>query len=515
MKKLKYLFLAALAAFTLNACEDVPAPYTLPIGGNGEEDEEEIELTGTNLLTNASFDEWENNKPKNWCGPANTATIEQSSDAKDGASSVLINGDASSNKRFTSQEYALKAGTYAMAFYVKNAGSEAGKYSVGYAKLTNGAVADTSNDYIYIEQQKDVTSEWQQVVVQFTLTANTNLALIIMNSRYGNGAAILVDNIVLVTNDGGINNDGPEEVIIPDTPSSIADVIANGDNEQAARIEGIIVATYSKGFLVKDDTGYILVYLGAEHTCKAGDIVTVGGKPSEHNGMLQFGATSIYEVKGTTTFEHPTPIEYATADFEQYAAAPSIVYVKYNGTFVFDSPYYNVNIGSETVTASISYPNADLFDEEALNGKTIEVYGYLIGTASSGKYASTMAITVAEPAKPISVYSANEFKSTFTAEQEEPVYLSGYIVGCMQRGGTVKFGIPTSKQNTLLIADSPEETNKENCVIVDIANKLDDLNLKDNADNYKKKIKILGYAKPHSTYSDEISLRNIEAYEIE
>ena len=312
---------------------------------------------------------------------------------------------------------------------------------------------------------------------------------------------------------GGTNT--PEEIIIPDTPSPIADVIANGDNGQAARIEGTIVATYSKGFLVKDDTGYILVYLGAEHTCKAGDIVTVGGKPSEYNGMLQFGATSIYEVKGTTTFEHPTPIEYATADFEQYAAAPSIVYVKYNGTFIFDSPYYNVNIGSETVTASISYPNADLFDEEALNGKTIEVYGYLIGTASSGKYANTMATSIAEPAKPISTYSANEFKNTFTQEAEDKLYLSGYIVGCMQRGGTVNFGVPSSKQNTLLIADDPEETNKENCVIVDIANMLNELNLKDNADSYKKKIKILGYAKSHTTYNNEISLRNIEAYDFE
>ncbi len=512
MKKLKYLFIAALAAFTLNACEDVPAPYTLPIGG-GNGGDEEIELTGTNLLANASFEEWASNKPTGWAGPAHTATIEQSNDAQDGASAVVIKGDANSNKRFTSQEYALKAGTYAMAFYVKNAGSEAGKYSVGYAKLTNGTVADTSNDYIYIEQQKAVTNEWQQVVVQFTLDKDTNLALIIMNSKYGNGAPILVDNVILVTNNGGTNT--PEEIIIPDTPSPIADVIANGDNGQAARIEGTIVATYSKGFLVKDDTGYILVYLGAEHTCKAGDIVTVGGKPSEYNGMLQFGATSIYEVKGTTTFEHPTPIEYATADFEQYAAAPSIVYVKYNGTFVFDSPYYNVNIGSETVTASISYPNADLFDEEALNGKTIEVYGYLIGTASSGKYANTMATSVAEPAKPISTYSANEFKNTFTQDAEDKLYLSGYIVGCMQRGGTVNFGVPSSKQNTLLIADDPEETNKENCVIVDIANMLNELNLKDNADSYKKKIKILGYAKSHTTYNNEISLREIEAYEIE
>lgn len=511
MKKLKYLFIAALAAFTLNACEDVPSPYTLPIGGSGNGGDEEIELTGTNLLANASFEEWESNKPKSWCGPANNATIEQSNDAQDGASAVLIKGDAS-NKRFTSQEYALKAGTYAMAFYVKNAGSDAGKYSVGYAKLTNGSVADTSNDYIYIEQQKAVTNEWQQVVVQFTLTESTNLALIIMNNKLGNGAPILVDNVILVTNNGGTNT--PEEVIIPDTPSSIADVIANGDNGQAARIEGTIVATYSKGFLVKDDTGYILVYLGAEHTCKAGDIVTVGGKPSEYNGMLQFGATSIYEVKGTTTFEHPTPIEYATADFEQYAAAPSILYVKYNGTLAVTS-YYNVNIGSETVTASISYPNADLFDEEALNGKTIEVYGYLIGTASSGKYVNTMATSVAEPAKPISTYSANEFKNTFTAESEEKLYLTGYIVGCMQRGKPAIFGVPSSKQNTLLIADDPEETNKENCVIVDIANKLNELNLKDNADSYKKKVKILGYAKSHTTYNNEISLREIEACDFE
>ena len=507
MKKLKYLFIAALAAFTLNACEDVPAPYTLPIGGSGNGGDEEIELTGTNLLANASFEEWENDKPKSWCGPANKATIEQSNDAQDGASAVLIEGDAKSNKRFTSQEYALKAGTYAMAFYVKNAGSEAGKYSVGYAKLTNGTVADTSNDYIYIEQQKAVTNEWQQVVVQFTLDKDTNLALIIMNSQYGNGAPILVDNVILVTNNGGTNT--PEEVIIPDTPSSIADVIANGP--AGARIEGTVAATYEKGFLVCDETGYILVYLGEKTDCQIGDIVNVAGTTSNYGGLLQFGATSTYEKKGSTTYQHPTPVEFTGADLDAYVADPSIKYVKYTGVLEITS-YYNITVEGATAIGSISYPASEIVDA-SLNGKTVEVTGYMIGYASSGKYANTMAITVAEPAKPISTYNVNEFKSTFTAKSEEKLYLTGYIVGCMQRGKPAIFGVPSSKQNTLLIADDPEETNKENCVIVDITNFMNELSL--NADNHKKKIKILGYAQPHSTYSNEISLRNIEEYKIE
>ena len=36
MKTLKYLFIAALAIFSFNACEDVPVPYEIPtINGSG------------------------------------------------------------------------------------------------------------------------------------------------------------------------------------------------------------------------------------------------------------------------------------------------------------------------------------------------------------------------------------------------------------------------------------------------------------------------------------------------
>ena len=73
----------------------------------------------TNLLENASFENWTNGKPDHWttASSAGNATLTQSDDAHTGSSAIQLTL-ASKNKRLGYQETILKAGTYTFTFWV-------------------------------------------------------------------------------------------------------------------------------------------------------------------------------------------------------------------------------------------------------------------------------------------------------------------------------------------------------------------------------------------------------------
>ena len=177
-----------------------------------------------------------------------------------------------------------------------------------------------------------------------------------------------------------------------DSSTKISDVLAAGEDTEAT-IQGTILATYARGFLVADDTGSILIYLGSGHGYVAGDIVSVSGTVKLYGGLLQFPNTSIVEKMGHTEISHSEPTIMDAAAMDAYLTAPGIQYAQYTGTLNISGSYYNVNIeGATTAVGSISYPNEGLVDAN-FNGKAVTVTGYLIG-ASSNKYVNTMAVNV-------------------------------------------------------------------------------------------------------------------------
>jgi hypothetical protein len=214
--KIKKLLFAAVAMLAFSACTDAPESPFNPgggnTGGNGG-----TTVTGDNLLKNSSFETWADGKPTNWGLTVTNGTYSQSTEANTGESAVLLSGNASANKRLASKSYTLTAGKYTLAAHLKQSGDNFGQFRLGYAKLTDGVVADTQNDYIYLTSAAAVTANWKQTAVEFTLEAETELAIIIMNSKYGSGAAILVDDVILTTVDGGIVEGTDSEE--PETPT--------------------------------------------------------------------------------------------------------------------------------------------------------------------------------------------------------------------------------------------------------------------------------------------------------
>lgn len=178
------------------------------------------------------------------------------------------------------------------------------------------------------------------------------------------------------------------------TYSKISDVIAGELGEYT--VKGKVPAVYSRGFLLYDGTGYILVYKQSDDV-KIGDEVAVSGTTTEYGGLKQYPNTAEVTVvkSGNGTYTQPAAKQLTAADFEEYANAPYVAYVTYTGKLTISGSYYNVAIDGTEKQGSLAYVPEGMVSAD-LNGKNVLVYGYSVGSASKGKYLNTMVTSVTE-----------------------------------------------------------------------------------------------------------------------
>lgn len=183
-----------------------------PGAGGGEEPGEGEEPgtggeTGDLSAFNGDFETWVDGLPNNWktASTAGNATLSQSTDAHSGNYSVRVGGTTSGNKRIGYKEMTLKAGTYTMKFYAKAATETGASVRPGYTPVD---ADNKAGSYAYGDYTNDITnSEWVEVTHEFTLEADTRLALVIMNAK-NPGADVLIDDFTFETTDGGILDGG-------------------------------------------------------------------------------------------------------------------------------------------------------------------------------------------------------------------------------------------------------------------------------------------------------------------
>ena len=159
--------------------------------------------TEGNVLENGDFEEWSGSTPTGWGkdgsnATAHSATISQSTDAHTGSYAVNVSGYSGGNKRLASKAYTLPAGTYTIAAYIKQSGSTAGAFRLGYGIIKDGKIENS--DYKYLTDPTTVTNEWELHAAEFTLEKETVITALVMNSKVGNGAAILVDDVTITAN---------------------------------------------------------------------------------------------------------------------------------------------------------------------------------------------------------------------------------------------------------------------------------------------------------------------------
>ena len=170
--------------------------------------------------------------------------------------------------------------------------------------------------------------------------------------------------------------------------SNIAGIIASPDNT-AVDVEGLVVAKYARGILIKDDSGYILAYKGEEVAAVAGDMVNIKGSKATYAGLAQIASPEVTVLSSGNAVTHPAPTVLSGSAFDSQLSSKSVSYIQYTGTLEISGYYYNVNVsGASTAIGSLSYP-LDSFGLADMNGKTIKVTGYFLGVSSS-KFVNTM-----------------------------------------------------------------------------------------------------------------------------
>ena len=242
---------------------------------------------------------------------------------------------------------------------------------------------------------EDVAGNWRLATADFTLPEGTNTLYIKFVAKLS--SVNRLDDVLLIPGKGGKLVEFGKEDEIP--LSTIAEVLAS-PIEEKYKVEGTIIGTHQKGFLVQDKTGIILTFK-KKHGMSVGDVVTLEGVTTVYGGMKQFGESTVVTKNGTATVTYPEPVEFKAADFDAYAAAPCIKYITYTGdlTATRDQYYqwhHNVAVEGTAVVGSLSYPNNDL-NVKDLENKKVTVTGYAIAVSGSDvKYLNTMVIEIKE-----------------------------------------------------------------------------------------------------------------------
>ncbi|MBQ2959454.1 MAG: BACON domain-containing protein [Alistipes sp.] len=188
-----------------------------------------------------------------------------------------------------------------------------------------------------------------------------------------------------INGEGG-GNEEPENPI--EGAVTIAEAIAAADNTAIVIENATVIGVYSRGVLVEDTTGKLLVYVGSAVDAKVGDVVKVEGAMATYGGLRQV-ATPTVTVTGSTSYTYPTATVMDGAAMDAYLSNPVIQYVEYTGTLAISGNYYNVTVdGAATAVGSLAYVIEGTVDP-ALNGQNILVKGWTIGF-SGGKYVNTM-----------------------------------------------------------------------------------------------------------------------------
>ena len=184
----------------------------------------------------------------------------------------------------------------------------------------------------------------------------------------------------------------------------IENVIAAGA-KSGVTAKGYVLATSADSFLLADQTGWIMVYRPKNYSTTmpaVGDVVSVNGTtslyPSAKPNMLQFAQNTVVTVLDEPKVEvtHPTSEVWTVEQIEAYATAPIRTFGTLKGKLNVNTnnntTYYNIEIEGTQKQGSILAPKAEiknLISNNGLNGKTIQVSGYLTYLNSS-KYLNMM-----------------------------------------------------------------------------------------------------------------------------
>lgn len=293
-----------------------------------------------------------------------------------------------------------------------------------------------------------------------------------------------IDDVKLFEGIGGTEVD-LDNITPPVTETkTIAEVIA-GSVGATYTTQGQVVAINGRSFLIQDNSGKILVYLGwkdnkpvVDYSATIGQTVKVTGKTITYSKLVQFSETDlVIEKVSDGSFTQPTPEKFDGAAFDAYAAAtPVIKYIEYSGTLTIDGYYYNIAVDGTDLQGSLAYP-ADGFVDASLNGQVVIVKGYTLGMTNQNKMLSTIAVSVEKdgdaPAEPkITKLDPTSLSFAATDNAKTVTVTAANADDCTIEAATDKSEQFTASVNGMVVTVTPKENTTEQAITATLTIKL-------------------------------------------
>lgn len=381
----------------------------------------------------------------------------------------------------TQKNLQLTFGSYRSIFEDKDNAFKTSEFHV-YLSKDGENWAEITYDRPVGDDEHSNHGTWALATANFTLKQVPSELYIKFTSDLT--SAHRIDDVKLFEGIGGTEVD-LDNITPPVTETkTIAEVIA-GSVGATYTTQGQVVAINGRSFLIQDNSGKILVYLGwkdnkpvVDYSATIGQTVKVTGKTTTYSKLVQFSETDlVIEKVSDGSFTQPTPEKFDGAAFDAYAAAtPVIKYIEYSGTLTIDGYYYNIAVEGTDLQGSLAYP-ADGFVDASLNGQVVIVKGYTLGMTNQSKMLSTIAVSVEKdgdaPAEPkITKLDPTSLSFAATDNAKTVTVTAANADDCTIEAATDKSEQFTTSVNGMVVTVTPKENMTEQAITATLTIKL-------------------------------------------
>lgn len=381
----------------------------------------------------------------------------------------------------TQKNLQLTFGSYCSIFEDKDNAFKTSEFHV-YLSKDGENWAEITYDRPVGDDEHSNYGTWALATANFTLKQVPSELYIKFTSDLT--SAHRIDDVKLFEGIGGTEVD-LDNITPPVTETkTIAEVIA-GSVGATYTTQGQVVAINGRSFLIQDNSGKILVYLGwkdnkpvVDYSATIGQTVKVTGKTTTYSKLVQFSETDlVIEKVSDGSFTQPTPEKFDGAAFDAYAAAtPVIKYIEYSGTLTIDGYYYNIAVDGTDLQGSLAYP-ADGFVDASLNGQVVIVKGYTLGMTNQSKMLSTIAVSVEKdgdaPAEPkITKLDPTSLSFAATDNAKTVTVTAANADDCTIEAATDKSEQFTTSVKGMVVTVTPKENTTEQAITATLTIKL-------------------------------------------
>lgn len=381
----------------------------------------------------------------------------------------------------TQKNLQLTFGSYRSIFEDKDNAFKTSEFHV-YLSKDGENWAEITYDRPVGDDEHSNYGTWALATANFTLKQVPSELYIKFTSDLT--SAHRIDDVKLFEGIGGTEVD-LDNITPPVTETkTIAEVIA-GSVGATYTTQGQVVAINGRSFLIQDNSGKILVYLGwkdnkpvVDYSATIGQTVKVTGKTTTYSKLVQFSETDlVIEKVSDGSFTQPTPEKFDGAAFDAYAAAtPVIKYIEYSGTLTIDGYYYNIAVDGTDLQGSLAYP-ADGFVDASLNGQVVIVKGYTLGMTNQSKMLSTIAVSVEKdgdaPAEPkITKLDPTSLSFAATDNAKTVTVTAANADDCTIEAATDKSEQFTTSVKGMVVTVTPKENMTEQAITATLTIKL-------------------------------------------